>query len=75
VPDHFELFEWRPAIDADFGSARLDLLPQARYAHHEEFVDVRSEYRNKFDPLEQRIRASCASPSTRAETRADSGAD
>ena len=56
VPDHLELLEWRPAIDADFGSARLDLLPQARHTHHKEFVDIRPEYRDKLDPLEQRIR-------------------
>ena len=43
MPDQFELFARRLAVHADLRRARLNLLPQAGDANHEELVDIRSE--------------------------------
>ena len=55
--DGIQGFRRTPAIQTRLLDAVLDLLQQARHAHHEELVDVGAENRQKFDAFKQRVAA------------------
>jgi hypothetical protein len=55
APDCDELRRGTHAVRADVERAGFRLGLQSRHAHHEEFVEIRSDNGEKLHPLEQRI--------------------